>query len=92
MARRKDWSAEQKRTASPGDSASMPAGVIYATFGIEGAKVIAILVTCAGEMGVEQVAGSGEAPWNGLGSNTAQEQQRSIEAYEIRLATLGPRQ
>ena len=67
------WIEQEKRTLSPGDSVFMPARVVHATFniGAEDAKVIAILGPCAGDMGVEQVDVSGEAPWNGLRSNTA---------------------
>jgi quercetin dioxygenase-like cupin family protein len=67
------WIEQEKRTLSPGDSVFMPAGVVHATFniGAEDAKVIAILSHCVGDMGVEQVDVSGEAPWNELRSNSA---------------------
>jgi hypothetical protein len=50
----------------------MPSRVVHATFniGAEDAKVVAILGPCVGDMGVEQVDVSGEAPWNGLRANT----------------------
>ncbi|WP_046867591.1 cupin domain-containing protein [Microvirga massiliensis] len=67
------WIEQEKRTLSPGDSVFMPAGVVHATFNTsaEDAKVIAILGPSAGEMGVEQIDVSGEAPWNGLKANVA---------------------
>jgi quercetin dioxygenase-like cupin family protein len=67
------WIEQEKRTLGPGDSVFMPSGVVHATFniGAEDAKVIAILGPCVGDMGVEQVDVSGEAPWNGLRSNSA---------------------
>jgi hypothetical protein len=38
--------------------------------GAEDAKVIAILGPCVGDRGVENIHVSGEAPWNGLRSNS----------------------
>jgi hypothetical protein len=46
----------------------MPPKVVHATFniGTEDAKVVAILGHCVGDMGVEQIDISGEAPWKEL--------------------------
>jgi quercetin dioxygenase-like cupin family protein len=62
------WIEQEKRILGPGDSVFMPPRVVHATFniGAEDARVIAILGPCVGDMGVEQVDVSGEAPWNGL--------------------------
>jgi quercetin dioxygenase-like cupin family protein len=67
------WIEQEKRILGPGDSVFMPPRVVHATFnvGIEDAKVIAILGPCIGNMGVEQVDVSGEAPWNGLRAKAA---------------------
>jgi hypothetical protein len=52
----------------PRDCVFMPPRVVHATFniGTDDARVVAILGPCVGDMGVEQVDVSGEAPWNGL--------------------------
>jgi quercetin dioxygenase-like cupin family protein len=62
------WIEQEKRTLGPGDSVFMPPRVVHATFnsGTEGARVVAILGPCVGDMGVEQADVSGEAPWSGL--------------------------
>jgi quercetin dioxygenase-like cupin family protein len=66
------WIEQEKRILGPGNSVFMPAGVVHATFNVsaEDARVIAILRACVGEMGTEQVDVSGDAPWNGLRTNT----------------------
>jgi quercetin dioxygenase-like cupin family protein len=60
------WIEQEKRTLGLGDSVFMPPRVVHATFNIwtDDARVIAILGPCVGDMGVEQVDVSGEAPWN----------------------------
>ena len=67
------WIEREKRILGPGDSVFMPPGIVHATFnvGAEDAKVVAILGPCVGDMGVEQVDMSGEAPWNELRAGTA---------------------
>ena len=62
------WIEQEKRTLGPGDSVFMPAGVVHATFniGAEDARVLAILGPCVGDMGVENIDVSGEAPWISL--------------------------
>lgn len=67
------WIEQEKRILGPGDSVFMSPRVVHATFnvGAEDAKVVAILGPCIGDMGVEQVDVSGEAPWTGLRANTA---------------------
>jgi quercetin dioxygenase-like cupin family protein len=66
------WIEQEKRTLSPGDSVFMPAGVVHATFnvGAEDATVFAVLGPCVGDMGVENIDVSGEAPWNTLRAAT----------------------
>jgi quercetin dioxygenase-like cupin family protein len=67
------WIEQEKRTLGPGDSVFMPPRVVHATFniGTDDPRVVAILGPCVGDMGVEQVDVSGEAPWNRLRANTA---------------------
>ena len=67
------WIEREKRILGPGDSVFMPPGIVHATFnnGAGDAKVVAILGPCVGDMGVEQVDMSGEAPWNELRAGTA---------------------
>jgi quercetin dioxygenase-like cupin family protein len=67
------WIEQEKRILGPGDSVFMPSRVVHATFniGAEDAKVVAILGPCVGDMGVEQVDVSGEAPWSGLRAKAA---------------------
>ncbi len=67
------WIEREKRILGPGDSVFMPPGIVHATFNIGAgdAKVVAILGPCVGDMGVEQVDMSGEAPWNELRAGTA---------------------
>ena len=62
------WIEKEKRTLGPGDCVFMPAGIVHATFnsGSRDATVIAILGPCVGDLGVEQVDVSGEAPWDAL--------------------------
>jgi len=62
------WIEREKRILGPGDSVFMPAQVVHATFnvGSEDARVLAVLGPCVGEMGVENIDVSGEAPWNAL--------------------------
>jgi quercetin dioxygenase-like cupin family protein len=59
---------QERRTLGPGDCVFMPARVVHATFntGAEDAKVFAVLSPCVGDLGVENIDVSGEAPWNGL--------------------------
>ncbi|WP_201835957.1 cupin domain-containing protein [Microvirga zambiensis] len=66
------WIEREKRILGPGDSVFMPPGIVHATFniGTEDAKVVGILGPCVGDMGVEQVDMSGEAPWNELRPST----------------------
>ncbi|WP_262270021.1 cupin domain-containing protein [Microvirga yunnanensis] len=63
---------QEKRILGPGDSVFMPPKVVHATFNVEAedARGVAILRPCVGDMGVEQVDLSGEAPWNGLRTRT----------------------
>ena len=67
------WIEREKRILGPGDSVFMPPGIVHATFnnGAGDAKVVAILGPCVGDMGVEQVDMSGEAPWNEMRAGTA---------------------
>ena len=60
------WIEQEECILGPGDSVFMPPRVVHATFniGTEDARVVAILGPCVGDMGVEQVDVSGEAPWN----------------------------
>ncbi len=68
------WIEQEKRILSAGDSVFMPPRVVHASFniGTDEAKVIAILGPCVGEMGVENIDVSGEAPWNTLQANASQ--------------------
>jgi quercetin dioxygenase-like cupin family protein len=67
------WIEQEKRILGPGDSVFMPPGIVHATFnvGAEDAKAVAILGPCVGDMGVEQLDMSDEAPWNGLRAKVA---------------------
>jgi quercetin dioxygenase-like cupin family protein len=62
------WNEHEKRILGPGDCVFIPVGLVHASFnaGTDDAKVLAILGPCVGDVGVEQVDVSGEAPWNAL--------------------------
>jgi quercetin dioxygenase-like cupin family protein len=62
------WNEQEKRILGAGDCVFIPVGLVHASFnaGTDDAKVLAILGPCVGDMGVEQVDVSGEAPWNTL--------------------------
>jgi quercetin dioxygenase-like cupin family protein len=62
------WNEHEKRILGPGDCVFIPVGLVHASFnaGTDDAKVLAILGPCVGDVGVEQVNVSGEAPWNAL--------------------------
>ena len=64
------WIEQEKRILRAGDSVFMPAGIVHATFnaGPEDARVFAVLGPCVGDVGVENIDVSGEAPWNRLRS------------------------
>ncbi len=68
------WIEREKQILGPGDCAYIPAGVVHASYnaGAEDATVLAILSPCVGEMGVDTVDVSGEAPWNTLRTSTSQ--------------------
>lgn len=62
------WIEREKRILGPGDSVFMPAQVVHATFnvGSDDARILAVLGPCVGEMGVENIDVSGEAPCDAL--------------------------
>ena len=62
------WNEHEKRILGPGDCVFIPVGLVHASFnaGTDDARVLAILGPCVGDIGVEQVDVSGEAPWNAL--------------------------
>jgi len=66
------WIERDKRTLGPGDSVFMPARVVHATFniGVEDATILAVLGPCVGDMGVENIDVSHEAPWRELRTDT----------------------
>lgn len=65
------WIEKRSELSDQGDSVFMPPKVVHATFnvGADDATVIAILGSCVGDKGVENIDVSDEAPWNGLRSN-----------------------
>jgi quercetin dioxygenase-like cupin family protein len=69
------WIEKEKRTLGPGDSVFMPAGVVHATFnvGSSEAKILAVLGPCVGDIGVENIDVSHDAPWSELRTNTVLE-------------------
>jgi quercetin dioxygenase-like cupin family protein len=67
------WVEREKRILGPGDSVFVPPGVIHGAFnaGSDEARVLPILGPSVGDMGIEIVDVSGEAPWNTLRANGA---------------------
>ncbi len=67
------WIEGEKQILGPGDYAYIPKGVVHASYnpGADEVTVLAILSPCAGEMGVEAVDVSGEAPWNQMRAQAA---------------------
>ncbi len=60
------WLGEESRILVPGDGAFIPAGMVHASFAVDGpATLLAILGPSVGD-GVEQVDVSGDQPWNRL--------------------------
>lgn len=67
------WVEREMRMLGPGDCVFLPAGTVHASFnaGSDDAKVLAIFGPSVGEIGIEQVDVSGDAPWNGLRAKAA---------------------
>lgn len=67
------WIEGEMRVLGPGDSVFMPATVVHATFniGAEDAQIFAVLGPSVGEVGVENIDVSGEAPWSTLRAKAA---------------------
>ena len=62
------WLDTEKRTLGPGDSVSIGADVVHASFNVgdADAQLLAILGPCVGDRGYELVDVAGEAPWKDL--------------------------
>ncbi len=67
------WVEREKRILGPGDSVFVPLGVVHGAFNVgqDEARVLPILGPSVGDMGIEIVDVSGEAPWKTLRANTA---------------------
>jgi quercetin dioxygenase-like cupin family protein len=58
------WLGEEKRVLGPRDAAFIPAGMIHASFAVDGpATLIAMLGPCVGD-GLEMIDVASEQPWN----------------------------
>ena len=62
------WVDKEKRMLKPGDSASIGAGVVHASFNTSksNAKLLAILGPCVGPEGYELVDVAAQEPWASL--------------------------
>ena len=67
------WVEREKKILGPGDGVFVPPGIVHGAFnaGTNEAKVLPILGPSVGEIGIEIVDVSGEAPWNTLRANSA---------------------
>lgn len=62
------WVDREMKILGPGDSAFVPADMVHASFnaGDTGARIVAILGPCVGDVGYELVDVAAQAPWQGL--------------------------